>query len=104
MSNDLEIRLSEREKALLVGTVNSDWYPDWYYPFAAIAEITETPRADVRRIVRSLARKGIMQFASGLSTEDGDFLGSGYALTEKGVEIAEAIAAALRAALGKEPL
>jgi len=54
-------------------------------PFAPIAIYTSLPRAEVRRAVRFLARKGLAEFHSGLSTEDGDFAGAGYCITPAGI-------------------
>lgn len=57
-----------------------------YWPFDPIARHAEIERAAVRRACRSLARKGLAEFASGLWTEDGDPAGSGYRATKAGEE------------------
>ena len=46
-------------------------------------------RKQVRRACRSLARKGLAQFGSGLFTEDGEVAGSGYTATREGVHLVE---------------
>jgi hypothetical protein len=54
-------------------------------PFAPISRDTGLPRDEVRRSVRALARKGLAEFHSGLSTEDGNLAGSGYCITPAGI-------------------
>jgi hypothetical protein len=59
--------------------------------FKHIAANCPLPQHLVRRTIRRLARKGLARFESGLCTEDGDFYGSGYALTETGRTLVSAI-------------
>jgi len=58
-----------------------------YLCFAAIQQGSGIPKNLVRRTVRALARKGLAEFASGLSTIDGEFRGSGYRCTKLGSEM-----------------
>jgi hypothetical protein len=53
-------------------------------PFGPIMDYTGLPRAEVRRSVRALARKGLAEFHSGLSKEDGEFAGAGYCISPAG--------------------
>ncbi len=53
-------------------------------PFLPIQDITGYDRRIVRRNIRALARKGLAQYFRGLSTEDGDFAGAGYCITDAG--------------------
>ena len=55
-----------------------------FLSFAAVAQRSGLERHRVRRVVRSLARKGIVQFQRGLWTDDGEMYGSGYGLTPAG--------------------
>ena len=52
--------------------------------FAPITEATGYDRRIVRRYIRALARKGLAEYFRGLCTEDGDFAGAGYCITEAG--------------------
>jgi hypothetical protein len=54
--------------------------------FAAICDETTLDRKAVRRACRSLTRKGLAQFSTGLWSEDGEPRGSGYAATRQGAE------------------
>jgi len=58
-----------------------------YLTFKGIYERSGLPLNRVRRAVRGLARKRLAEFGKGLSTEDGDFFGSGYRLTEEGAAV-----------------
>ena len=57
---------------------------DFYYTFKSIQGYSGIPMEKVRRTVRSLARKGFMEFRRGLMTEDQEAAGSGYRITEEG--------------------
>ena len=63
-----------------------------YADFATIAAESGLPRKDVRRTVRSLARKGFAEFGKGLWTEDGEPAGSGYRCTDEGFRALEKLA------------
>lgn len=60
-----------------------------YYDFAWIRQHVRLRRDVIRRACRSLARKGLTQYARGLSTDDGDFRGAGYSATKAGVDFIE---------------
>lgn len=57
--------------------------------FAFLQDETGLDRKAVRRACRSLKRKGLAQFATGLWTEDGEPRGSGYAATKEGAALSE---------------
>lgn len=57
-----------------------------YSCFRALARRTRLSIRVVRRACRSLARKGLAQYARGLTTEDGEMAGAGYAATDLGRE------------------
>lgn len=54
------------------------------FGFNEAAKLSGTPRHLVRRVVRSLARKGMLQYARALYWEDEPKMGAGYTLTEAG--------------------
>lgn len=54
--------------------------------FKTIQKHTGYDRRKVRVNVRRLARKGFAEYAKGLCTEEGDFAGAGYCITEAGRE------------------
>lgn len=56
--------------------------------FKRLEKLTELHRVDVRRSVRALARKGWAEFHKGLCTEDGEFAGAGYCISNEGRRIA----------------
>ena len=60
--------------------------------FDPIVRSTGMTRREVRRIVRHLARKGLVEFHRGLVNEyDGEFAGSGYCISEVGVKAEDTI-------------
>ena len=61
---------------------------DFYWGFAAIGECVRLDRKEIRRACRSLSRKGLAEFKSGLWSLDGGPAGSGYRITKDGVNIA----------------
>lgn len=63
--------------------------------FAGVAKESGLDRSKVRRAVRGLARKGLVEFVQVSWTDDGEMHGAGYGLTDAGV--------ALRAALEPKP-
>lgn len=52
--------------------------------FRAVAQRSSVEPHNVRRVVRSLARKGVTEFHRGLWSDEGDPRGSGYGLTDLG--------------------
>jgi hypothetical protein len=79
-------RLSEIETDVL-----SAWesvYVGFGFGFAVAAERCATPRHQIRRAVRALARKGALEYCRCLwDDDDGTPKGGGYTLTELGREI-----------------
>lgn len=82
-----KITVSERELKVLVA-LDADYSGEFYcwlaLYFRTIAERSGIEPHLVRRVVRSLARKGFAQYERGLFTEDGVTAGSGYRCTQAG--------------------
>ncbi len=57
----------------------------------SIARITNLTIPQVRRSVRSLARKGLTKYVRGLFDEDGMVAGSGYCCTQEGSDLVRLI-------------
>lgn len=77
--------LSAREaQALTAWTDFPDRDDFGFLAFKAVGDLSGLDKRHVRRTVRALARKGCLEFSSGLWTEDGEPAGSGYALTPAG--------------------
>lgn len=55
-----------------------------YLSFKAVSEDSGVELHRIRRAVRSIARKGLLQFSKGLWTDEGQLCGAGYGLTEAG--------------------
>jgi len=79
------MKLNDNERKVLAALYNEDGI--CFSGFAFLMEETGLDRKAVRRSCRSLKRKGLAQFASGLWDEDGEPRGSGYAATKEGVEV-----------------
>lgn len=58
-------------------------------PFKPIIQATGFDRSKTRRIVRLLARKDLAEYWRGLCTDDGDFAGAGYCITNAGQALLE---------------
>jgi len=56
------------------------------FGFSTAANLCATPRDNIRRAVRSLARKGMLEYSRTLFWEDEAKMGSGYTLTDLGAE------------------
>lgn len=54
--------------------------------FKAIEWHTKQSRSVIRLCCRSLKRKGLTEFHSGLYNEDGEFAGSGYCISLNGLD------------------
>lgn len=81
------MKLNEKELKCLEVLADS-YHSDWnYLCFAYIVEDTKLTLTEVRRAVRSLAKKDMVQFARGLFTEDGEVAGSGYGCTRLGFDL-----------------
>lgn len=86
--------LTDRERVVLVAM--SEHLPEGYAaPFRSINTYVRNsyPRSweaceayNIRRVVRSLARKGMTELIRGLFNDDGYLNGSGYGVTKKGRE------------------
>lgn len=78
--------ISERElKALKALAENYGSDCNCLY-FREVARRTKLPQVQVRRSVRSLARKGLAEYTRGLFNDDGMVAGSGYCCTRVGYE------------------
>ena len=62
---------------------------DYYIGFKFLSVNTGLDVAEVRRLVRALARKGLAAYGRGLWSEDGGPAGSGYRCTKLGRVIAK---------------
>lgn len=59
--------------------------------FAGVAKRAALDRSKVRRAVRGLARKGLVEFVQVSWTDDGEMFGAGYGLTDAGVKLRSAL-------------
>ncbi|SDL08005.1 hypothetical protein SAMN05428953_12670 [Mesorhizobium muleiense] len=84
--------LTDRERRVLV-YMSEDVPSDYAVYMRAIcaAEVIET--GNVRRVVRSLARKGMVKLSTAFNPADWSIAGSGYAVTDAGRAEAERIRA-----------
>lgn len=57
---------------------------DYYWCFSTIGAAAGLDRRRVRLAVRALARKGLARYAKGLTNDDGEMAGAGYAVTPAG--------------------
>jgi hypothetical protein len=87
VNDDLsKIRLSDREARCLhawedVGT-------EYCLNFRGVSQRCTIEARNIRRVVRSLARKGLLEFQRGLFDEcDGSVAGAGYSLTPLGADL-----------------
>ena len=79
-----QIKVSERErKCLEVLAPHWDDEANCFY-MQYIATETKLTIPQVRRSVRSLARKGLAEYTRGLFNENGEVAGSGYCATREG--------------------
>lgn len=76
------MNLSDNDRAVLEALAYRG--PDRFSNFTTIASDSEVDRKAIRRIVRRLARGGLTQYARGLTNEDGEMAGAGYAITRAG--------------------
>lgn len=76
--------LSADEQVVLANIANTDEF-EWHgYTFKGLARITARSIEQVREACRSLRAKGLARHVSGMMTEDGDFVGSGYTASPEG--------------------
>lgn len=62
-----------------------------YLSFRSAAERSGVEHCKIRRAVRAISRKGLLQFEKGLWNDDGSLYGAGYGLTDAGREYLEKI-------------
>lgn len=88
-----EVKLSERELTVLkaYGESLEDEEEGSAVYMDFIAKKTKLTKKQVKRAVRSLARKGLTELLRGLFDEDGMVAGSGYALTRAGIAYLEKV-------------
>lgn len=86
-----KVKLNENEVKVLeyLESIGHVFDAPAYVGFAPISRATGIESKKVRLACRSLKRKGLADFATGLVTEDGDFAGAGYGITERGLELLE---------------
>lgn len=78
--------INENETKVLSFLVEQNDYEGFCFSsFNRIMEATGLDRKIVRRACRSLKRKGLTEFGSGLWTEEGEPAGSGYAATRAAI-------------------
>jgi DNA-binding MarR family transcriptional regulator len=84
--NKIEVveRVSDIEKKCLETLAGE---PDIVYTMKSIVDETKLTLAQVRRSVRSLAKKGLAELSRAYDEENGTFCGSGYSATEAGVAL-----------------
>lgn len=83
---------NEAERAVLIELADLYSYGGFgFVGFDPICRETGLDRKIVRRACRSLARKGLAEFARGLWNEDGEPGGSGYGATKAGKELADTL-------------
>jgi len=85
------MKLNDNELAVLKVLAEAySWDEDFCFsPFAPLMEQTGLDRATVRRACRSLRRKGLTRYQSGLWAETGELSGAGYAATAAGAALVE---------------
>jgi hypothetical protein len=78
------------EDAVLLALPGSEDHPvfgkDFYSNLSAIADTANIDKEAARFACRRLRDKGLAVFCRGLWTDDGMPAGSGYKITEKGIE------------------
>ena len=80
--------LNENERKVLRALVRLGWPEGNYANFRMLTRSTKLRRAEVRLACRSLARKGLAKYGSGLWCEDTDQpAGSGYSATAAGSKL-----------------
>lgn len=86
-----KVKLNENESKVLeyLESIGHVFDVPAYTGFAPISRATGIELRKVRLACRSLKRKGLADFATGLVTEDGELAGAGYGITDYGLEILE---------------
>jgi hypothetical protein len=83
------MRLTPKEQTVLMAWAGTH-EEDNVLSFAAVSHRTAVPRGSVRRFVRALARKGLVEFCRMSWSDDGP-CGAGYMATMAGYEAIERI-------------
>lgn len=65
-------------------SIFAEYEEGWCITFKHISGASDIPEARVRKIVRHLKRKGLVDLHHGLFTEDGEMWGSGHCLNKQG--------------------
>lgn len=79
----MTVRLSKLEAQAL--TAWRDTCPEFNaISFSAVASRSGLPSHQVRRVVRALARKGMTEYMRATWTDDGEFMGAAYGITDAG--------------------
>jgi hypothetical protein len=83
-------RVSDRERYVLIALAEHyGWETECLY-MSTISDYTGLDRKQVRRSVRSLARKGLAEYVRGLFDDEGMTAGSGYRCTDAGISFLDA--------------
>lgn len=59
---------------------------EWFFNFAYLQRETGCTREEVSKACRVLRARGVLEFARGLMTGDGEVAGSGYRMSDAGRE------------------
>jgi hypothetical protein len=78
------MKLSDEKMRALIGIAFSTQDQYSFANFNAIGVCGKLDGYLVRRCVRFLARRGLAEYAKGLTNDSGEFKGAGYRLTEAG--------------------
>lgn len=84
------VKLTANETEALRGLVGTDRH-ERFRTFGGVSSHCELPKHLIRRTVRALARKGLAIYEKGLWSDDGMPAGAGYALTQAGSDMADAL-------------
>lgn len=79
----MDVRISDRERRCLLAWEGVE--QGYCLNFKGVGRGCDIEHHNIRRVVRALARKGLLSFQRGLFDEsDGSVAGSGYGLTDQG--------------------
>lgn len=85
-------RLTPAQRRALLAMAATNASEELAVYFRTIVATGLIPASEVRRSVRSLARKGIAEYRRALWTEDGEPAGSGYGFTPLGLAVRAVLA------------
>ena len=85
------MNLTEKERKVLTALASQTIENgELCYGFDSLVEYADgLDRKQIRLGCRSLKRKGLAEFYSGLFNEDGEVAGSGYCISDEGRELAD---------------